>query len=320
MKTNPVANALLGVAVGDALGVPYEFKLRAELDRNPARDMTGYGTYGQPAGTWSDDTSLTLCLADALLEGYHLKNIATKFINWRYGMLWTARGEVFDIGNTTAAAIRRLREMTAYGRADELSSLKFQGEEWDNGNGSLMRILPLLFHLRGWEINRQFEMIWDVSALTHRHIRAAMSCLIYLKMAENILRKNEKNKAYEIAQQQVLGYWQELGFSQNEQAFFDRVIKGDVRHLKREEIQSGGYVIESLEASLWCFLKNENYEKTVLDAVNLGYDTDTTAAISGGLAGLYYGTENIPGWWLASLARLDDILELSEKLHQKYAV
>jgi ADP-ribosylglycohydrolase len=179
MKFNPVSNTLLGIAVGDALGVPYEFLSRANLDKNPAKEMTGYGSHGQPAGTWSDDTSLTLCLADALLNGYNLKNIAGNFIQWRLSMLWTARGEVFDIGNTTSMAIRRLRDIIEYGKLEELPLLKYQGEEWDNGNGSLMRIMPLLFHIKGMDIQQQFDIIWEVSALTHRHIRAAMGCLIY---------------------------------------------------------------------------------------------------------------------------------------------
>lgn len=318
MKSNPVKNALLGVAVGDALGVPYEFKGRAELDRNPAKEMTGYGTYGQPEGTWSDDTSLTLCLADALLNGFDLKNMATKFIQWRLNMLWTARGEVFDIGNTTAVAIRRLRDIIEYGKQEELPQLKYQAEESDNGNGSLMRIMPLLFHIKGLDIKRQFEIVWEVSALTHRHIRAAMACLVYLKLAENVLQGIDKNEAYDLTRTQILDFWEIIDFSSEERKCFHRIILEDIRGIKRDSINSGGYVIESLEASIWCFLKHESYKDTVLAAVNLGHDTDTTAAIVGGLAGLHYGTDEIPEWWLASLARLEDIIELSEKLDIKY--
>lgn len=318
MTFNPISNALLGVAVGDALGVPYEFKTREELERNPAKDMEGYGTYGQPAGTWSDDTSLTLCLADSLLQGYDLKAISKQFFAWKYGMTWTARGEVFDIGMTTAAAIKRIRDIVEYGRADELKLLKYQAEEYDNGNGSLMRILPLLFYIKGMDIKQQFELTWEVSALTHRHIRAAMSCLIYLKLAENLLEGMDKYIAYRTMQGQIKNFWEPLDFAGHERMNFRRIIESDIHLIKREEIKSGGYVIESLEASIWCFLNNENYEKAVLAAVNLGHDTDTTAAIAGGLAGIYYGAENIPPWWLASIARLEDIVQLSKELNQKY--
>ncbi|MCC6726937.1 MAG: ADP-ribosylglycohydrolase family protein [Saprospiraceae bacterium] len=318
MTFNPVSNALLGVAVGDALGVPFEFKTREELEHSPAKDMVGYGTYGQPAGTWSDDTSLTLCLADSLLQGYDLKAISKQFFAWRYGMEWTARGDVFDIGMTTAAAIKRIRDIVEYGKIAELKLLKYQAEEYDNGNGSLMRILPLLFYIKGMDIGLQFELTWEVSALTHRYIRAAMSCLIYLKLAENLLNGMDKYTAYKTMQKQVMGFWTSLDFAEHERTHFKRVIESDIHLIKQKDIKSGGYVIESLEASLWCFLNNDNYEKTVLAAVNLGHDTDTTAAIAGGLAGLYYGAENIPQWWLASIARLEDIVLLSENLNQKY--
>ncbi len=318
MTFNPVSNALLGVAVGDALGVPFEFKTREELEHSPAKDMVGYGTYGQPAGTWSDDTSLTLCLADSLLQGYDLKAISKQFFAWRYGMEWTARGEVFDIGMTTAAAIKRIRDIVEYGKTDELKLLKYQAEEYDNGNGSLMRILPLLFYTKGMDIKQQFELTWEVSALTHRHIRAAMSCLIYLKLAENLLQLKDKFEAYYLTKKQVLDFWKTIDFAGQEQVHFQRIIAGDISKIDKSSIKSGGYVIESLEASIWCFLNNDNYEKTVLAAVNLGHDTDTTAAIAGGLAGLYYGAENIPQWWLASIARLEDIVLLSENLNQKY--
>lgn len=315
---NPVQNVLLGIAVGDAIGVPYEFLSRENLDKNPAKEMTAYGSHGQPAGTWSDDTSLTLCLADALLSGYDLKDIAIKFVQWRLSQLWTARGEVFDIGNTTSKAIRRLRDIIEYGKQEELPLLKYQGEEWDNGNGSLMRIMPLLFYIKGMDTKQQFDIIWEVSALTHRHIRAAMACLIYLKLAEKLLHGLDKNEAYNLTRKEIMDFWGIIDFSLKERGCFHRIILEDIRTIKREKINSGGYVIDSLEASIWCFLAYENYQETVLAAVNLGSDTDTTAAITGGLAGLYYGAESIPQWWLASLSRLEDIVELSEKLNQKY--
>jgi ADP-ribosylglycohydrolase len=233
-------------------------------------------------------------------------------------MQWTARGDVFDIGMTTATAIKRIRDLVEFGKIAELKLLKYQGEESDNGNGSLMRILPLLFHIKGMDIKQQFDIVWDVSALTHRHIRAAMSCMIYLKLAENILNGMDKYKAYVSMRNQIKDFWKVLDFAEHERIHFRRIIESDIHLIKREDINSGGYVIESLEASLWCFLNNDNYEKTVLAAVNLGHDTDTTAAIVGGLAGLYYSAENIPQWWLASLARLEDIVSLSEKLNQKY--
>ncbi len=318
MNRNKVTDALLGIAAGDALGVPYEFKSREEMAKNPAKDMVGFGTWHQPAGTWSDDSSLTFCLAESLLTGYNPADMADKFIRWKYSNLWTARGELFDIGQTTSMAISRLKEIRDSKNFEVLKLLKYEGHEQDNGNGSLMRILPLLFFIKGKTIQEQFEIIWDVSALTHRHIRAAMSCLIYLKLAENTLDGLDKHEAYERMRKQITGFWETMDFSSRERAHFKNIIQSDIRTVQRSALKSGGYVIESLEAATWCFLKEENFEKTTLAAVNLGHDTDTTAAIAGGLAGLYYGAENIPEYWRASIARYEDIVELGEKLIEKY--
>ena len=318
MNYHKTTDALLGVATGDALGVPFEFKSSGEMAKNPAKDMIGFGTWHQPAGTWSDDSSLTFCLAESLLTGYDLADMADKFIRWKYSNYWTARNELFDIGHTTSVAISRLKDIVFSKQYEALSQLKYEGNEQDNGNGSLMRILPLLFYIKGKNIAGQFETIWNVSALTHRHIRAAMSCLIYLKLAENILNGLNKHEAYMLMQKQVSAYWKTMNFAETERAHFTRIIPSDIRNVQQKELKSGGYVIESLETAIWCFLKEENYEKTVLAGVNLGDDTDTTAAIAGGLAGLYYGAETIPEYWRASIARYEDIIELGEKLHQKY--
>ncbi len=311
---NKITDALLGVAIGDAVGVPYEFKGRAEMKSNPCKDMIGFGTHNQPAGTWSDDSSLTFCLAESLTKGYDLKDIAKQFILWRSIAYWTAHEKVFDIGMTTTHSISQLEYHLEHQSLDEYLNTKHTANENTNGNGSLMRIIPLLFHIKGMPIQEQFDIIWDVSALTHGHIRAAMSCLIYLKVAEKILEGKSKIDAYLRMREEIETFWETSGFNKYEQYHFERVIQNDVRYLTYEELKSGGYVIESLEASLWCFLMTSNYEDAIIKSVNLGHDTDTTAAITGGLAGLHYGKQKIPEYWLASLARLTDILDLGERL------
>ena len=318
MKSNKVTSALLGVAIGDALGVPYEFNTREEMQKNPAKDMVGYGTHSQPAGTWSDDSSLTFCLADSLKKGYDLKDITVQFISWYKNNHWTARGIVFDIGITTRKAITRLEHIINAKNYDELSQLKYGGDEYDNGNGSLMRILPLLFYIKNKPIKEQFEIVWEVSALTHRHIRAAMSCMIYLKFAEKLLLGLRKEEAYQAMRSDIQGFWDEISFSQAEQIHFQRLIQNDIRLIDISDLKSGGYVIEVLESSIWFFLQESDYSNTVISIINLGHDTDTSAAIAGGLAGLYYGSEAIPEYWLASLARLEDILQLGDELNEKF--
>jgi len=194
---NIAKDMLLGVAIGDALGVPYEFLDRAEMETYPAKDMVGYGTHKQPPGTWSDDSSLTFCLAEAMVAGYTLKSAAINFIKWKNQAYWTARNHVFDIGITTARSITRLEDIVLSNDLEDFKLLKYEGEEYDNGNGSLMRILPLLFEIRGKKIKDQFDIIWDNSALTHRHIRAGISCMIYLKLIENLIDGYNKQIAYQ---------------------------------------------------------------------------------------------------------------------------
>ncbi len=315
MKKNRINDALLGVAVGDALGVPFEFRSSEELRKTPCREMIGYGTHNQAPGTWSDDSSLTFCLADSLIKGYDLNDMAKKFILWKKLAYWTAHEKVFDIGMTTSKAITELEFHLEKGTISNYLKAKYVADEHTNGNGSLMRIMPLLFHIKGKEIKEQFDIIWDVSALTHGHIRAAMCCLIYLKMGELVLEGSNKLDAYLKTREIIEEFWKEMDYDKYEQFLFQRIIQNDIRYLNYNDLKSGGYVMESLEASIWCFLHYNSFEKSVLAAINLGHDTDTTGAITGGLAGLYYGKEKIPEYWLASLARLEDILQLGEDLN-----
>jgi ADP-ribosylglycohydrolase len=281
--------------------------------------MRALGTHHQPVGTWSDDGSLTLCLADSLCNGYDLENIALKFLQWYNAEIWTPHGRVFDIGIATSQAIYRI------GRG--VSPILCGGNsEFDNGNGSLMRMMPLLFYIKNLPIEKRFDIIKDVSSITHRHIRSIVACFIYLEFALEILKGKDKCDAYRTMQKTVREFLDHNPIcSQNEMDKFHRILELKVGEydlaplytLQEEEISSGGYILHSLEASLWCFLNSESYAEAVLKAVNLGEDTDTTGAITGGIAGIYYGYENIPEEWIAELVKKDDIEKLCEKLHQK---
>lgn len=311
MMENKVKAGILGVCIGDALGVPVEFKTREDLKRNPVTKMLEYMSWNQPKGTWSDDSSLTLCLAEELTKGYDLEKIGQSFVKWyKYGH-WTAHGKLFDIGDTTRHAIARLVK----GESARLSGDSF---EEDNGNGSLMRILPLAFYLRKEEdIQMVYKTVQEVSAITHGHFRSVFACFIYVVFAIQLINGKSKKEAYTLTQQLVLEYSDFQGFNPKEIELFYRVLKNDISRYSEDEIRSGGYVLHSLEASLWCFLNSGDFPEAVLKAVNLGEDTDTTGAITGGLAGIYYGFENIPQEWIDELARKGDIEQLCGKLQQK---
>jgi ADP-ribosyl-[dinitrogen reductase] hydrolase len=310
-KNNPIKSALFGVAVGDALGVPVEFKSRDTISENPVTDMLGYGTYNLPPGTWSDDSSLTFCLAEALTQDFDLNTIGQNFVKWYHENYWTPHGNVFDIGIATREAIARL----AKGEKPELAG---GYDESDNGNGSLMRILPLIFYLVDKPINERFDITKKVSSITHGHIRSVIACFYYLEFAKQIIEGKDKFEIYKNLQTEVLHQLNDQSINPTEIELYDRLLKSDIHTLHENQIQSSGYVLHTLEASIWCLLTTNNYQEAVLKAVNLGLDTDTTGAVTGGLAGLLYGVENIPEKWVQQLARKEDIEDLSERLAKQY--
>lgn len=302
---NFVKDALLGVATGDALGVPVEFRSRSSLFLDPVTGMRGYGTHGQPPGTWSDDSSLTFCLAEMLCDQYDLQNLANRFVNWKNYSYWTPHGDVFDIGMATAEAITRLQTGTP-------PTLAGGTTEGSNGNGSLMRILPLLFYIKDMPIEERFKYVQEVSSVTHAHLRSINACFIYLEFALAILNGQSKEAAYETVCRTL------PNFLQNKEApYFSNVLSGELPHLSVEKIHGTGYVLRTLEAAIWCVLNTSSYSEAVLQAVNLGDDTDTTAAVTGGLAGLLYGWETIPTEWINVLAKRDAIDRLITNLQAK---
>lgn len=259
-----IKDAVYGLAVGDALGVPVEFKAR---DSFTVTNMLAYGSHNQPKGTWSDDTSMTLatCYSIQQTGGINPSDLKEQFRNWLYEKQFTATGEVFDVGFTTGRAIRK-----GYG----------DNRENANGNGSLMRILPLAF-VDGVTDSQ----IAKVSALTHAHDTSCVACIIYVHIAQNLL-----------AGQTIL---EAVKHAVSPTSQFANLL--DIHTLPRDEIQSSGYVVDSLEAAIWCLATTDSYQDCVLKAVNLGRDTDTIGAIAGGLAGILYGYDAIPAQWIADL-------------------
>jgi ADP-ribosylglycohydrolase len=310
--TNEVKSVLLGVAVGDALGVPVEFQSRQAISENPVTDMIGCGTYNLPAGTWSDDSSLTFCLAEALTQKFDLNIIGQNFVKWYHDNFWTPHGIVFDIGIATSRAIAQLARGVQPDLAGGVS-------ESSNGNGSLMRILPLLFYLNDKPIEERFNLTKQVSSITHGHIRSVIACFYYLEFARQILEGENKFEIYKNLQSEITNFLMNSPIVETEIALFDRLLKNDIEKLPEKEIYSSGYVLHTLEASIWCLLTTDSFEEAVLRAVNLGEDTDTTGAVTGGLAGLLYGLDNIPEKWIQKIARYDDINDLAERVANRIA-
>ena len=309
---------LWGSLVGDALGVPVEFQGRAARVADPVTGMRAYGTHHQPAGTWSDDSSLTFCLAETLArpDGRHdapdLVDFARRSISWLYQSYWTATGVTFDVGNATRAAIDRLQRGIEPTKAGPNS-------EYDNGNGALMRVLPLVFHdiWRAEEID--LDAAWvlteNVASVTHGHPRSTLGCFLYLLVARGLLAGLTPAEACAAMREEATP-WLKNGRipAVVELKHYAATLSGELLNLSEDQISSSGYVVHTLEAALWCLLKHDTYAATVLAAVNLGDDTDTTGAVAGGLAGLAYGEADIPAEWLAVLARRADIEALAQRL------
>lgn len=309
-----VYDGIVGLAIGDAIGVPFEFINRQEIAENPVVSMREFGTHHQPMGTWSDDTSLTLALIDSMIETKSIDyaDIMDRFSNWLMYSDYTATGEVFDVGNSTSRAIMN------YGR--RVNPLECGGvSEYDNGNGSLMRILPIAYFLQKQFtslMDYQMEIIHNISSLTHRHPVSLIGCGIYINIAIRLMQG--ERSLYESVEEGI----------KNAFEYYKRNSWADIRAYERLkelssfsklseiEIESSGYVVHTLEAALWCLLNTDSYAECVLKAVNLGDDTDTVGAVVGGLAGIYYGADKIPKEWMTVLARRQYIEELCEKFQR----
>ncbi|WP_209280777.1 ADP-ribosylglycohydrolase family protein [Paenibacillus athensensis] len=304
MNGNPVRDAILGVCVGDALGVPVEFSMREALRSNPVTGMRSYGVWNQPKGTWSDDSSLTLCLAESLCHGFDPEDIGQRFLRWYREGYWGAHYEVFDIGNATRTALERLGSGAVAARE---AGLRDAGS---NGNGSLMRIAPMAFVVRNLPRSERARLVAESSSITHGHARSVLACDLYIEYALLLLEGRQVRDAYEMWR-----VWARAELADHpEYTHFQPLIAGDIGSCEEAEIGSSGYVVDTLQASMWCLLTSRSFAEAVLKAVNLGGDTDTTAAVTGGLAGLAYGAAAIPLEWVMALARLNDIEKLCERL------
>jgi len=295
MKKELIKNSILGLVLGDALGVPVEFKSRDELDRNPVKDMIGYGTYNQPPGTWSDDSSMALVTMESLTNGYNPVEIMKSFCRWAHDGYMTPYGKTFDIGNTTSKACRtykHYKDITTCGETSEFS----------NGNGSLMRILPVSICYANDSEKAIIEKSFEISALTHNHIRSKIACALYSLIVSELLKGKNLYEALANANRIISSH-----IPEEEKIHFKRITDFEVVQLNRSEVKSSGYVIDTLEASLWCLFKSSDYKEAVLKAINLGIDTDTTGAVTGGLAGIMFGLESVSSKWIKSLAKLDNI-------------
>ena len=292
-----VKDGITGLIIGDALGVPVEFTSRQDIIETPVTRMEGYGTYNQPAGTWSDDSAMALATMHSIVQknGIDYTDIMDKFVDWLFNAKYMQGNHTFDCGITTSNAIKNYK----YNNHPPLEC-GLRGER-DNGNGSLMRILPLAFIK-----NIDYETIENVSALTHAHERSRIACVLYVEMAKSMIENEDltMEEHINLACDKIKEYYKDS----SELKHFEKIFNNDL-----DDLSGKGYVIYTFEVVVHCLLTTDSYKEAVLKAVNIGGDTDTNAAICGGLAGIYYGYDSIPIDWVNEIYRLDEMLSLCER-------
>lgn len=292
--------ALLGLACGDAVGTAVEFKPRGSFV--PVSDMVGGGPFRLKPGEWTDDTSMALCLATSLIEcgRFDAADQMQRYCRWMENGYLASNGRCFDIGRTVSHALHAFR------RTGE----PFSGSTDSNsaGNGCLMRLAPVpMFFYPDREA--AIAMSGESSRTTH----GAQECIEASRLFGAMLASAFSGSGKEDI---LFGHGIEVVGS----ARLQRVAEGHYRTAAEEDIQGSGYVVESLEAALWCFLNTDNFRDAVLLATNLGRDADTTAAICGQLAGAFYGESGIPTEWRKRLVMAGDIAVLADKLYANLLV
>lgn len=297
---NQLKGMIYGFIVGDALGVPVEFKPRGTFE---VSDMIGYGTYNLPPGTWSDDSSLLLCTMEHVNENSTLDDLMQKFADFDYRNYMTPFGETFDIGITTHEACQNFEYLKRSATVCGLSG------EYDNGNGSLMRIAPIVKLTLDLPLADKYKIVSDYSKLTHGHERSIMGCMIYILVLEALISKVDKSELLNHVQIQL----EELGM---DYSAYNKIFNG-LENLVVDEIKSTGYVVDTLEAVLYCYLNYETYQEGVFAAINLGNDTDTIGALTGALFGATLGYVFEIDTYKARLANLEKIESIVERYCHK---
>jgi ADP-ribosylglycohydrolase len=295
--------ALLGLAVGDALGAPLEGLPPGSFE--PVSGMTGGGSHGLQPGHWTDDTSMALCLAESLLEcrGFDPVDQLSRYVRWyREGHL-SSTGYCFGMGSTTQEALTCFEE----------SGEPYSGSTHPNaaGNGSIMRLAPVpLFYARNPE--EAVERSADSSRTTHGAPNCVDACRYFGALIVGAVNGAGKAELLSERYSPVPGMWEERPLAPE----VDEVARGSFRENSPPEIRGSGYVVRSLEAALWAFHRSDTFEEGCLLAANLGDDADTTAAVYGQIAGAFYGEGGIPEGWRSKLAHRDLIESYAGKLHE----
>jgi len=308
-----VKDSLYGFIVGDTMGVPVEFEDREKLINKPVTSMLGYGSHDVEAGVYSDDTSMTLATMDSIIKQNGIINyndIADKFCNWVNNNEYTATNKIFDIGMTTKYALIKYFN-------NKIDATMCGGTNInENGNGSLMRMLPIAlycFYKNIKDDNEIFTLVKNLSSITHAHDISILGCYIYVRYVISLLETKNKISSYHFIKK--LDYSM---FIEEVKLEYSRILFSDISTLNINDINSSGYVVDTLEAVFWIILNCSSYNESIIGAINLGGDTDTIGAITGSIAGILYGYDNISKRWISKLKNKDYIDEIIIKFENTF--
>lgn len=315
-------NLIFGVAVGDAMGFPVQFYMREQAKKLNITSMVAHKSRLFPAGSWSDDTSMTLALAASLCEKDEIDydDIMQRFSDWLRKGAYTPNGKAFDVGKTCFKALIKYK--------NGVEPLECGGQlKTENGNGSLMRISPLAFYIlkrygsSAFDNADVFDIVHNVSRLTHAHPIALIGCDIFLAVLLALLNGEEKTCAVRHGLEQVSAYTEKNPKYKEAFTEYSRIADASFCNLPEEKISSSGYVVDTLEAALWCFLGTDSYRECILKILPLGKDTDTIGAVAGAMAGLYYASyaeKKIPLEWCAALQNQELLMKAVQQFAEKY--
>lgn len=305
-RRDRILGGLQGLLIGDALGVPYEFHSATDIpslsliDFDPPSDFPR-SHVGIPPGTWSDDGSQALCLLSSLIacNGLNLRSLSGHLLNWASWGYLAVDGHVFDIGVQTQRALEALKAGVPPERAGPAG-------EFDNGNGALMRVLPLALWHRGDDVSL-ISMAAQQCLPTHGHPRSAVACAMLCLWGRAELA--DANSGWSIAEASLRSHGPEAGLPTEE---IDLVLDP----VQLERVSGSGYVVDTLWSARMALDAARDYAEAVRRAIAFGNDTDTTAAVTGGIAGIRFGLAGIPGTWRERLRGKDILADLQVALLQ----
>lgn len=320
-ELNRAKGCLMGLAVGDAVGTTLEFK---ERDYENITDMVGGGPFQLDPGQWTDDTSMALCLGYALLEDYDVNDVRqsltwseaqlANYVDWYKNGYCSSNGYCFDIGGTTRIALQNFIR-------DGL--LRNNVHFLDSGNGSLMRLAPIPIYYNAKSVEDFTTLVYAAdlsSSTTHSSELCRQSCIAFAVLLNRAINGPIEIDGIESDMQtnkiKLLKFAPALWENMVTNNLVLDIMNGSYQNKTRDQISSSGYVIDSLEAALWAFWNTDNFRDAILLAANLGDDADTVAAITGQIAGAFYGLDGIPDEWVQKIAKKDKILKLAEVLYE----